>query len=124
VSAIRRWEQFMLGNENFHEYVRWGEYETTARGERRLVLKLAPIDIAPYLRNSLWPHVTAILVSGTISTNGNMDFIAGVLGIEADQIIVPSPFDFANQGILYIPKDFPEPSGPTSAAWSARSVAH
>lgn len=62
--------------------------------------------------------VTAILTSATLSVNGNMSFIADRLGIDAyDEIDVGSPFDFATQSLLYVPRNLPDP-GKERAAWS------
>lgn len=74
-------------------------------------LHSAPVVIADLLTSHLWPHRTAILTSATLTINGSCEYLAGQLGLkDYNQAIYPSPFDFYNQGALYIPPDLPEPN--------------
>ncbi len=88
------------------EHVFWCEL----RG-RGVFLWASPINISAIMKDRLFSFVdSAILTSATLSTGGNFQFAKSRLGIdEADELIVPSHFDFASQSILYIPKNIPEP---------------
>jgi ATP-dependent DNA helicase DinG len=88
------------------EHVFWCEI----RG-RGVFLWASPINISGTMRERLFSKVdSAILTSATLSTGGNFQFAKSRLGIEgADELIVPSHFDFATQSILYVPKNIPEP---------------
>ncbi len=88
------------------DHVYWCE----VRG-RGVFLWASPINIAPLLRERLFSMVDcAVLTSATLSTGGNFSFIKSRLGIEeADELIIPSHFDFAKQSVLYIPSNIPEP---------------
>jgi ATP-dependent DNA helicase DinG len=88
------------------EHVYWGE--TRGRG---VFLWASPINIAPILRERLFPLVDcAILTSATLSTGGNFSFVKSRLGLEeAGELIIPSHFDFAKQAVLYVPRNIPEP---------------
>jgi ATP-dependent DNA helicase DinG len=88
------------------EHVYWCEI----RG-RGVFLWASPINIAPLLRERLFSMVDcAILTSATLSTGGNFSFVKSRLGLEkADELIIPSHFDFAKQAVFYIPRNIPEP---------------
>jgi ATP-dependent DNA helicase DinG len=88
------------------EHVFWIEL----RG-RGVFLWASPINISSIMGERLFSMVdSAILTSATLSTGGNFQFAKSRLGIDdANELIVPSHFDFANQSILYIPQNIPEP---------------
>lgn len=88
------------------EHVFWCEI----RG-RGVFLWASPINISAVMRERLFSKVhSAILTSATLSTGGNFQFAKSRLGLEnADELIVPSHFDFASQSILYVPRNIPEP---------------
>jgi ATP-dependent DNA helicase DinG len=88
------------------EHVFW--CETRGRG---IFLWASPINISTLMKERLFSQVdSAILTSATLSTGDNFNFAKSRLGIEeADELIVPSHFDFRHQSILYIPRNIPEP---------------
>jgi len=101
-------------------------------------LYLAPLAVSHVLRENLFTQTPVIATSATLTVGKSFDPIARSLGIltsatteeeseEKDSAIDPSnvqmldvgsPFDFANQGMLYLPKDLPEPGrdGPSKEA--------
>jgi ATP-dependent DNA helicase DinG len=111
-----------------HTHVLWFEptYST---------LYLAPLAVSDVLRGNLLTQTPVIATSATLTVGKSFDAIAKNIGFviggknEAEdemdeddlnkkggmdpanlQILdVGSPFDFANQGMLYLPKDLPEP---------------
>ena len=122
-----------------HTHVLWFEptYST---------LYLAPLAVSDVLRGNLLTQTPVIATSATLTVGKSFDAIAKNIGfviggkneqedeVEEDadnlkkkggmdpanlQILdVGSPFDFANQGMLYLPKDLPEPGrdGPSKEA--------
>ena len=121
-----------------HTHVLWFEpaYST---------LYLAPLAVSDVLRGNLLTQTPVIATSATLTVGKSFDAIARNIGFviggknedegddededEVDkkggmdpanlQILdVGSPFDFANQGMLYLPKDLPEPGrdGPSKEA--------
>jgi len=90
-------------------FVRW--YEKRGRG---VFLQATPIEISEILAERLFDRVrTAILTSATLTSGGSFRFIRSRLGIrEARELIVPSPFDYAEQAILYLPPQMPDPRSP------------
>jgi ATP-dependent DNA helicase DinG len=70
-------------------------------------LAWAPVDVSQILREALWDQgPTAVLVSATLEPR----FLRGRLGLDdARELVLPSPFDFREQALLYVPAHMPEP---------------
>ena len=70
-------------------------------------LAWAPVDVSQILREALWDlGPTAVLVSATLEAR----FLRGRLGLDdARELVLPSPFDFREQALLYVPARMPEP---------------
>ena len=87
--------------------------ETRGRG---VFLRATPIDVAPMLQERLFDKARAVvLTSATLSVDGRFSYLRARLGLDdrpAEELLLPSPFDFAKQAVLYIPSDMPEPSAP------------
>ena len=107
-------------------------------------LYLAPLAVSDVLRGNLLTQTPVIATSATLTVGKSFDAIARNIGfviggknedeVEDDEersekkgvmdpanlqiLDVGSPFDFANQGMLYLPKDLPEPGrdGPSREA--------
>ena len=101
-------------------------------------LYLAPLAVSHVLRENLFTQTPVIATSATLTVGKSFVPIAKSLGIfgtvqddaeEKDEdwnldpsnvqmLDVGSPFDFANQGMLYLPKQLPEPGrdGPSKEA--------
>jgi ATP-dependent DNA helicase DinG len=73
-------------------------------------LAWAPVDVSEILREELWGGgPTAILVSATLEAL----FLRRRLGLDdARELVLPSPFDYREQALLYVPERFPEPRAP------------
>ncbi len=80
-------------------FVYWAEREN-----QRYRLVASPIDVADMLRESLFRQSgTVILTSATLSAAGTFTYIKNRLGLdETAELLLDSPFDFANQALLYI----------------------
>ncbi|NLH48808.1 MAG: helicase [Myxococcales bacterium] len=83
--------------------------EESDRGYIKLVGR--PLDVSDILRHSLFERTeSVVLVSATLSTNGNFDFIKGEIGLDDPlELIVESPFDFRSQALLVVPHGLPDP---------------
>ena len=91
-------------------------------------LYLAPLSVSHVLRNNLLTQSPVIATSATLTVGSGFDAMAKsigfIVGEDGDQEVkdgdidpanlqtmdVGSPFDFANQGMLYLPKHLPEPT--------------
>ncbi len=86
--------------------------------ERSIVLGTSPVELGPDLEATLFDGSRAVIgTSATLATTtggeASFAFAKERLGaIEADELLVPSPFDFSNRSGLYVPRDLPEPSDP------------
>ena len=79
---------------------------------RRVVLNGLPINVAEELKKQVYEQTERIiLTSATLTTNGKFDFIKERIGFEPkEEISLDSPFNYAEQALLYAPADLPEPS--------------
>ena len=71
-------------------------------------LRVAPIDVADLLRETLWSKLTVVLTSATIPPL--LPLKLGIPDTEFDQLDVGSPFDYASNGLLYCAIDLPDPT--------------
>ena len=117
-----RIRQVVLGE--FSEYVRWTEDEQMRNGEKRRVIKVAPISVAPILREHLFEAgPTSVLVSATLSVGGEFDYIRDRLGIhDARGLDVGTPFDYPSQSALYVPTHLVDPTPANRAAWQSMAI--
>ncbi len=98
------------------QFVHWSE----SRG-RTVILSASPVDVSRILDEALFSQVhAAVLTSATLSVGGSFSFVRERLGIaDAEEEIVPSPFDYETQAVLYLPGAMPEPRAP---GWSERML--
>ncbi|MGA7988087.1 MAG: helicase C-terminal domain-containing protein [Candidatus Dormiibacterota bacterium] len=77
------------------------------RGEQA-ELHEAPIDVSEPLATAIFdPAESVVLTSATLSVAGGFDFIRNRVGIgvSADELTLPSPFDYLRQAICILPED-------------------
>ncbi|MGH8159403.1 MAG: ATP-dependent DNA helicase [Rhodanobacter sp.] len=87
--------------------VRW--YEHFPRG---FALYATPLDLAAPMRGLRErTHAAWIHTSATLSVAGNFDHFARQLGLDDPQVLsLESPFDYARQGLCYLPSGLPDPN--------------
>jgi ATP-dependent DNA helicase DinG len=96
-----------IAEQRRRSHVYWGEARATGTG-----LGAAPIEVGELVRR----HVvqagpTPIFTSATLATAGDFSYSRARLGLaDADELLVPSPFDYARQALLYVPRDLPVPA--------------
>jgi ATP-dependent DNA helicase DinG len=97
---------FLAGQD---QHVRWF---SCRRG--RFTLNLTPLDVATPLKQLRESHpATWIMTSATLAVAKRFDHFTTRLGLEnARTLVVESPFDYAEQTRLWIPRDLPEPNHP------------
>ena len=81
--------------------------------EHNPVLRVAPLDVGEWLRNSLWAvrdGPTAVLTSATIPPRLGQRL--GLPDGSYDEIDVGSPFAYDEQALLYCPVHLPDPRQP------------
>ena len=93
------------------------------------VLRVAPLSVSGLLRDKLFGKSTVVMTSATLELGGSFDPLARSLGLDAGAgrgraagegidegdgpqwrgLNVGSPFDYAKQAILYVPRHLPQP---------------
>jgi ATP-dependent DNA helicase DinG len=106
--SVDRW----LAHRDGDEMVHWIELKAAPR--RRVTLAAAPLDVGPTLREVLFERVpTCVLTSATMAVGSppGFAFAKGRLGLTRCQTMqLGSPFDYANQVTIHVPRDLPDPS--------------
>jgi ATP-dependent DNA helicase DinG len=90
----------------------WIERRMSGHGNTlNTFIQATPIDVSEILAVSVFEtYDTTILTSATLAVQKGFAHIRKALGIaEAEELIVPSLFDYPKQAILYVPKDIPDP---------------
>ncbi len=92
-------------------YIHWFE-----RREKNLILSATPIDVSRELQDSLFSSVAgSVFTSATLTTGGDFKYFFKRLGLpeETPSLSFPSPFNYEEQTLLYVPgNNFPEPVAP------------
>ncbi len=138
--CVRAKEELSLlfGSDN-PNFVRWGSLGRAQNRAPFATLNWTPISVAPILAEALWKEprtVGAALISATLSTDGGFSYLRERLGLPPapdtaasvspnppararsrrkapptiSETIVGSPFDYAQNCLLYIPRALPPPT--------------
>jgi ATP-dependent DNA helicase DinG len=91
------------------QYVYWCEN----RG-RGVFLRASPVDVWPELSRRLYPRLkAAVFTSATLSAQGGFAYFRERLGLnDAEELVLPSPFNMGQQVVIYLPPRLPEPNVP------------
>ncbi len=91
---------------------------------RHASLRAAPIDVSAIVKKLLLERSeSTVLTSATLAVEGKFDYVRGRLGIdEADELLLPSEFDYRDQAIIYLPKRMPDPRAPEYGEAAAREM--
>jgi ATP-dependent DNA helicase DinG len=100
----------ILSDEVSADYACWAE-----RRDRSLILHASPVEVGEMLRSGLYEKVPSIVfTSATLSSGGTFDYFRSRMGLDSDppprELILDSPFDYAAQTMLYIPRSMPDPN--------------
>ena len=80
-----------------------------------LVLRAAPINVGTLLRDRVYTERrSTVFTSATLAVGGTFDYFRSRVGLSADaeELILPSPFDFLHQALVCLPTDLPGPEHP------------
>lgn len=101
-----------------NEMVRWIEVFS-----HTVQLHETPLSVAPIFSKQRAGVPRAwIFTSATLSVRGDFTHYAAQMGLNARRsMTLPSPFDYPQQGLLYVPRNLPQPSSPnfTDAVFDA-----
>ncbi|CDY75557.1 DinG family ATP-dependent helicase YoaA [Caballeronia glathei] len=101
-----------------NEKVRWIEVFS-----HTVQLHETPLSVAPiFAKQRAGVPRAWIFTSATLSVRGDFTHYAAQMGLNARRsMTLPSPFDYPTQGLLYVPRNLPQPSSPqfTDAVFEA-----
>jgi ATP-dependent DNA helicase DinG len=101
-------------------YVYWGEARPTGT-----MLTASPIEVGELVRRHIVSAgPTPIFTSATLAAAGDFSYQRARLGLDdaeaCEELMVPSPFDYARQAMLYVPQDLPAPADDSFSAIAAK----
>ncbi|HEY4181066.1 MAG TPA: helicase C-terminal domain-containing protein [Kofleriaceae bacterium] len=93
-----------IAEQRRRSHVYWGEVRPTGT-----FLTASPIEVADLIRRHIvMAGPTPVFTSATLTAAGDFSYARARLGLhEADELMVSSPFDYARQAMLYVPRDLP-----------------
>jgi ATP-dependent DNA helicase DinG len=94
------------------EYACWAE----AR-EGALFLHAAPIEVGERLHEWLYEKIPSVVfTSATLSSGNDFGYFKSRVGLDGTlkptELVLDTPFDYASQTVMYVPKNVPEPASP------------
>jgi ATP-dependent DNA helicase DinG len=103
----QRLGMFQFLNMSEPEYVYW--FEREGRERQEVTFNAVPVAVAPVLKKNLFDRgFPVILTSATLAIRGNTDYFRSRLGaMDADSVVLDSPFDYRQQVTVHIPFDMP-----------------
>lgn len=125
-AVARRVEQLrddlaILAEQSADAFVYWGELRGAG-----VFLCAAPVDVSRYMRKHVLAQVpAAVLTSATLQTAGGFGYVRRRLGLDeetAEALALSSPFDYARQALLYLPRDLPDPRADGFGAAAAARI--
>ncbi|MBY0010168.1 ATP-dependent DNA helicase DinG [Paenibacillus typhae] len=130
LASIREQIRFFMGL-NDENVVYWMEGSSNYRG-KSLQLYAVPVDVSAQLKDLFFDKKKSItLTSATLSVDKSFQFMIDNLGLSeaAEQerlmtALLPSPFNYREQALLVIPRDFPSVKGSVGDARFVDKLVH
>jgi ATP-dependent DNA helicase DinG len=103
----------ILDDDQRGEFAPWVE-----RREGGIILHASPTHVGGLIREKLYEKIQSVVfTSATLSSGGTLTYFKSRLGLDDEpaptEAILDSPFDHANNTMLYIPRSIPEPTSPS-----------
>ncbi|HEY7698027.1 MAG TPA: helicase C-terminal domain-containing protein, partial [Vicinamibacteria bacterium] len=94
--------------------------------ERSVALRSSPIHVAPMVRSTLLDRKrTVVLTSATLAVDESFDYVCSRLGVEPGRSrLLPSPFDYRSQALMYVPRHLPPPRDPGFVRAASEEIRH
>ncbi len=101
------------------QYVHW--FETYRSG---FSLNMTPMTVAePFQRAMQAIPASWIFTSATLAVGGDFSHFKSNLGVmDAEELLVDSPFDYQHNAMLFLPEGLPEPSHPGYTASAMQTI--
>jgi ATP-dependent DNA helicase DinG len=83
------------------------------------------VDVSGLLQELLFGRVrAAVLTSATLAVEGGFAHLKERLGLRPrEELLLPSPFDYERQAVLYVPRRFPDPRSSDFVPRAAEEIA-
>ena len=109
--------------ENKNNFVYWVEV-SSQKEDANISICSNPIDISDYFQKNIFrENNSTIFTSASLTVNNNFEFFKKRLGAEiAEEIQLPSQFDFYKQVKIYIPKNIPNPGKENNEVYNEKLV--
>jgi len=110
-----------IAEQRQRSHVYWGETRATGT-----MLSASPIEVGELVRRHIvTAGPTPIFTSATLAAAGDFSYQRTRLGLgetkdDCDELMVPSPFDYSKQAMLYVPRDLPPPADDGFSAAAAQ----
>ncbi len=109
-----------IAEQRQRSHVYWGESRATGT-----TLSASPIEVGELVRRYIVASgPTPIFTSATLTAAGEFGYQRARLGLDepdaCDELLVPSPFDYSRQAMLYVPRDLPPPADDSFSAVAAQ----
>ena len=108
-----------LPDDNYVHWLEAGSYNKN----RSLLLTCVPIDVSALLRQHFFDaKESVVMTSATLSVGKSFDYTCDQLGLRREDaeggklktVLLPSPFNYRQQALVAIPRDFPTLRGGSS----------
>ena len=94
----------------------WLEVKKNSRGSQATIC-VAPLEVAETIKTALLdPIPTVVLTSATLTVGGSFGYLRRRTGLDLlelerlQELALASPFDYAEQALVGIPRDLPDPT--------------
>jgi ATP-dependent DNA helicase DinG len=120
-AAVREQLKFLMESED-RNTVFWLERRSGRQSSTHL--QATPIEVSDILRELLFEaYPSIVLTSATLTVQGGFTHMRKRLGLdEARELVVPSHFRYAQQALLYLPPEMPDPREPEFQEQAARRI--
>ncbi len=115
-----------IAEQRQRSHVYWGSVSVSGTTRTTgTVLSASPIEVGELVRRHIvTAGPTPIFTSATLAAAGDFSYQRARLGLDmpdaCDELQVPSPFDYAKQAMLYVPRDLPVPADDGFSAAAAQ----
>lgn len=125
--------RFFMKRED-QDFVYWLEANTYTKS-RSVQLVCVPLDVSPLLRDLIFDTKdSVIMTSATLSVNKSFSYSLGMFGLESPEegqekaklrtVMLPSTFNYRQQALVMIPRDFPGIRGRQGEALFVEALIH
>ncbi|HSH68874.1 MAG TPA: ATP-dependent DNA helicase [Deferrisomatales bacterium] len=125
-ALLRRVEALLADLERFTTDPEPGEVRWLETRGKGTFLHAAPVEVDRLLAEHLFGGDHAvILTSATLTAGGSFAYLRERAGVPdgADEVCLESPFDHGAQGVLYVPREIPEPNSGVFAERALEEIA-